>query len=132
MGKRVMKFEPGDRIIKRGDMDQRMYIILEGKVEISINDGMKKVVLSTLGRREFFGEISLFIRAPRTADVHAATPTRLTYLDSVEELDAFLKKNHSYSNKMVKVLAQRIASTNTLLLDELGGKTCSTYVGWSW
>ena len=132
MGKRILKYELGQQIIKRGDMDQRMYIILDGTVEISMNDGMKKVILSTLGRREFFGEISLFIRAPRTADVHASAVTRLTYLDSVEELDAFLKKNHSYSNKMVKVLAQRIASTNTLLLDELGGKKCSTYVGWSW
>lgn len=92
MAKRIIKYAPGEQIIKRGDIEHRMYIILHGKVEISINDGIKKVVLSELGRKEFFGEISLFTKSPRTADAFAREASQLTYLDSIEELDQFLKK----------------------------------------
>ncbi len=132
MAKRIIKYAAGEQIIKRGDIEQRMYIILHGKVEISINDGIKKVVLSQLGRKEFFGEISLFINAPRTADAFAREKSELTYLDSIEELDEFLAKNHSYSNKMVKVLAERIAASNNKLYNELGSKKSSTIVGFMW
>ncbi len=132
MKKRIVCYEPDQKIISRGDVERRMYIILEGKVEISINDGIKKVVLSTLGKRDFFGEMSLFIDAPRTADVCTSCETHLTYIDSVAELDEFLKKNHSFSNRMVMVLSERIATTNHLLLKELGDKKSSTLVGFAW
>lgn len=132
MAKRIIKFAPGEQIIKRGDIEQRMYIILHGKIEISINDGIKKVILSELGRKEFFGEISLFTRAPRTADAFARQHSQLTYLDSIEELDEFLNNNHSYSNRMVKVLAERIVASNNQLYNELGSKKSSTIVGFMW
>lgn len=120
---RVLKFSDGEQIIKRGTKDQRMYIILSGRVCISINDGLKELTLMTLDKHDFFGEISLFNDSPRTADAFACGKVKLTYIDNTKELDEFLKLNPSFSRKMAKTLAERIANTNSLLLKELGGKS---------
>ncbi len=122
---RILKYSENDQIIKRGTIDQRMFIILSGKVEILINDGLKTITLAMLGKNDFFGEITLFNKSPRTADAIARSCVKLTYLDNVQELDDFLKLNHSFSRLMAKTLAERIATTNSLLLKELSGKSQS-------
>jgi CRP-like cAMP-binding protein len=120
---RILKYSDCEEIIKRGSQDQRMFIILNGKVEISINDGLKKIVLTTLGKHDFFGEITLFNKSPRTADAVAVGSVKLTYIDNINELNDFLKINPAFSRKMAQDLAKRIADTNALLLKELGGKS---------
>lgn len=131
-GKETVVFQAGDSIIKSGQKEQRMYIIVKGEVEISINDGMRKVVMATLKKNEFFGEMSLFLKTPRTADAVALAKTELTCIDSSKELDAFLEKNPSFSRQMVQVLGQRLAKTNDLLKEELRGRGKSVMVGFSW
>lgn len=120
---RVIKYSDGEQIIRRGSLEQRMYIILSGKVQISINDGLKELKLMTLGKHDFFGEMTLFSDSPRTADAYAMGKVKLTYLDNIEEFDKFLKLNPSFSRRMAKTLVARIANTNEILLKELGGKS---------
>ncbi len=132
MSKRIIRFEEGDQIISRGSHEKRMYIILSGLVEISVNDGIKKVILSRLERNDFFGEISLFTSTPRTADAVARGAVKVTYLDTIEELKIFLRKNPGFSIKMVTVLADRIARTNEILIDEMGGTNTASLVKFFW
>jgi CRP-like cAMP-binding protein len=58
---------PGEVIFSEGSMGNPfMYVIKEGSVEISITRGERKVVLSTLGRGQFFGEMALLSLVPGT------------------------------------------------------------------
>ncbi|HQO02361.1 MAG TPA: cyclic nucleotide-binding domain-containing protein [Spirochaetota bacterium] len=123
--KRILKFSNNEIIIKKGTTDRRMFIILNGTVEILMNEGLKQISLSVLGKRDFFGEISLFNNSPRTADVIARGNVKLTFIDSIKELDDFLVLNPSFAREMAKTLAARIAHTNSLLLKELSGKSQS-------
>lgn len=132
MGKRIVKYEEGASIIKTGDTEQRMYIIVKGEVEVSINDGRRKVVVATLKKKDFFGEISLFNKTPRSADAVAKTKTELTYIDTLKELDDFLGNNPKYSQKMVLALGQRLAKTDELLRLQLGGRGKSVVMGFEW
>jgi NADH dehydrogenase len=72
---RVNHYEPGDLIIKKGEIGRELYIIQSGEVEV-VRDagGGNEGVVARLGRGEVFGEKALLDDAPRNASVCATTP----------------------------------------------------------
>jgi len=119
VAKQIVFYQRSEKIIKAGTTEQRMYIILEGEVEISLSDGNNWIVVAKLRKGDFFGEISLFNNTPRSADAIAAGDVKLAYIDSVEELKAFLLKNPVFAAKMVHILAQRLAKTDEILIGKV-------------
>lgn len=67
---------PTERIIRRGERGDAMYFIASGAVEVQ-PPGSQVV---RLGTGEFFGEMALVLRRPRTADVVALSYCRLLML----------------------------------------------------
>lgn len=63
----------GDVIVRQGDEGDRVFVIGDGEVEVSI-DGR---FVRRLGADDFFGEIALLRNVPRTATVTAVHSTRL-------------------------------------------------------
>ncbi|MFC1522010.1 cyclic nucleotide-binding domain-containing protein [Elusimicrobiota bacterium] len=66
---RVKLFELGSKetIITEGDIGREMYVIYKGSVSITL----KKKKITELKEGDFFGEISITTKAPRTATVQA-------------------------------------------------------------
>ncbi len=58
-------------LVKQGDRESTMYLILEGEFRVRVTISGKESTLATLGPGEFFGDISLFDHGPRSADVIA-------------------------------------------------------------
>jgi CRP/FNR family transcriptional regulator, cyclic AMP receptor protein len=119
MASRVLQYKNNERIITSGEVERRMYIIVEGKVEITLTDGNLRVKVATLGRGDFFGEISIFSNRPRSANVSAIGDVKLAYIDDIQQLKAFLLKNPGFAAKMVHVLTERLAKTDELLLGKV-------------
>lgn len=75
------KFEPGDVIIKQGEENSSIYLIVSGRVTIYDNFGTpqqrEKV---SIGPGAFMGELSLFTRLPPNATCVAAEPTEALVL----------------------------------------------------
>src|SRR4029079_13313536 len=69
--------DPGQEIIREGEIGRRLYIIMDGEVEVSRSRPEGANVLATLGRGQHFGEIAVFQDARRTASVHARTKVEL-------------------------------------------------------
>jgi CRP-like cAMP-binding protein len=67
----------GAVIVKEGDTGDRLYIIAEGEVEVSIEG----VPVRRQGPGEFFGEIALLLDVPRTATVKAVSHVALFALE---------------------------------------------------
>lgn len=69
-------YSEGQRIIQLGESGDRFYIIVRGKVDVSIldNDGNEQVVTS-LEDGDYFGEIALLRNVARTAHITAKTPS---------------------------------------------------------
>ncbi|KRP37674.1 MAG: hypothetical protein ABS34_01760 [Opitutaceae bacterium BACL24 MAG-120322-bin51] len=65
------KFAAGVRLFAQGDYSEEAYRIVEGSVEISINEGSAKVILATLGVGEVFGEMGMIECSPRSATARA-------------------------------------------------------------
>lgn len=79
-------YVPGTRIVRRGEAADRLFLIMSGRLSVTIDlpgGGVRR--LSTLSGGMVFGELSLIGREARTADVHADTMVECQVLDA----DAF-------------------------------------------
>jgi hypothetical protein len=65
----VEKVAPWRVVVKQGECEDSMYLILEGEFRVRVPAGDQETILATLGTGEFFGDISLFDHGPRSADV---------------------------------------------------------------
>ncbi|MCU0822481.1 MAG: cyclic nucleotide-binding domain-containing protein [Spirochaetes bacterium] len=118
MPKKVLYYQQGEYIIKEGGQDKRMYIIVEGMVKITLSDGREKIDVATLDKGAFFGEMSLFNDAPRSATATAMSKVKLAYIDNTEQLQKFLYLNPGFAAKMAQIMAKRLAKTNEILIKE--------------
>lgn len=119
MKKNIAYYQNGEKIITAGTEESKMYIILEGSVSISLSDGKNTITVAKLNKGDFFGEISLFNKTPRSANAVASGDVKLVYIDSAENLKAFLIKNPGFAAKMVHVLASRLAKTDEILIGKI-------------
>jgi hypothetical protein len=71
---------PGQMLLRRGQGESDLYLILEGAVEVSEIRRGGREVLATLGAGQIFGEGGFFARTPRSADVTAIVATKLLML----------------------------------------------------
>lgn len=72
---------PGEVIYSEGYAgDAAIFVIADGKVEISTYCDEKKVVLATLGKGEFFGEAALLSSEPRAHTAKALSFCQLTVI----------------------------------------------------
>ena len=67
---------PGERILRKGARGKAMFFVASGEVEVALSGGPIK-----LGGGEFFGELALLTRKPRSADVTARGYCHLLVLE---------------------------------------------------
>jgi CRP-like cAMP-binding protein len=76
-------FGEGQRILRQGFSGTGFYVILDGDASVRI-DGEDRAKLS---RGDFFGELSILLNEPPSADVVALTPLRCLVLPRTELQD---------------------------------------------
>jgi CRP-like cAMP-binding protein len=103
-------FEAGETIFRAHDMGAEMYVVLEGQVELSIDD----TVIEVIGPGEPFGEMALIDQAPRTASAVAITPCKLAVLSERRFLFMVAQTPH-FALQIMKVMADRLRRMNTRL-----------------
>jgi CRP-like cAMP-binding protein/ribonuclease BN (tRNA processing enzyme) len=96
-------FRPGEVIIREGDIGDRFYIIVDGKVDVTLKDEPVKV--ATLGKGDCFGEMALLTQRRRTATVTAASIVQL-FSFTEDTLQELLQKAPSVSYHL-GILAKR-------------------------
>ncbi len=106
----------GSVIFREGEVGDKLYVILEGRVRISRTvPGMGEEALAILGAGEAFGEMSLIDDFPRSADALAHEPCRLLEIsrESFEDL-LFLNMDLAYEIlwNFTKILSSRLRETN--------------------
>jgi CRP/FNR family transcriptional regulator, cyclic AMP receptor protein len=102
-------------LFRAGDEGDAMYLIERGKVRICVQatDG-REMVLTELGRGDFFGEMALLEAQGRSADAIVAEDARLAVL-SREHFLSFMRSNPNVALEMLTALANRLRRTDELL-----------------
>ena len=97
-------FPAGKVLTQEGARGREFIVILEGAAEVEQNG--KRI--NTLGEGDFFGEIALVTKLPRTATVTATEPVRALVITDRDFL-ALLKKSPQVGEGIVEALAERLA-----------------------
>ena len=109
----------GTLLFAHGDVGDRLFLILEGKVRISRDiPGIGEEALAVLGPGDVFGELCLFDDAPRSADARVHERCRFLSLsrDRFAEL-LFLHNDIAYDVlwNAVRLLSKRLRETSDKL-----------------
>lgn len=109
------EYKKDEIVFNEGEPGAALYIVEDGKVEIYINYETEPILLATLEKGMFFGEIALFDETPRSATVVAAKDSVLIAL-SKPDFKLFSKKEPEIGNKIVmrlgKILSKRLIVAN--------------------
>ncbi|MDQ7858821.1 MAG: cyclic nucleotide-binding domain-containing protein [Armatimonadota bacterium] len=100
-------FTEGQRILRQGFAGSNFYVILDGEAAVRI-DGETR---ATLGRGDFFGEVSVLLGEPPTADVVALRPLRCIALGG-PEIEQFLISYPRVMYRMLQAQARRLRNAN--------------------
>lgn len=100
-------FPDGERVLRQGLTGSGFYVILDGEAAV-IADGAQR---ATLSRGEFFGEISLLLGEPPTADIVATRPLRCIVLAG-NAIEPFLVEHPRVMFRMLQAQARRLRNAN--------------------
>jgi CRP-like cAMP-binding protein len=113
----------GHILIKEGDPGEEMFLVRRGTVVVSkAVTGPVEQVLARMGPGDFFGEMSLFDRAPRSATIQADAggDVSLLVLDRAS-LEALIEANPraaaSFFHALVQVFIERLRNSTDLVAE---------------
>src|SRR5258708_23697067 len=109
-----VEYAAGDIIFRQADERSSLRVIEEGAVESAYGEGTGKVILPTLFNGQYFGELSLFDGAPRSATATAVKPTHVIRLDRDDLVD-FVHKNPAAALRIIEEMGDRLRQTNELM-----------------
>ncbi len=99
-------FAAGERVLRKGLSGGNFYVILEGEAAVELNGRQ----LASLGRGDFFGEISALIGDPPTADVVAVTILRCLVIPA-QQLERLLLDRPQLAVRLLRMEARRLRNT---------------------
>lgn len=113
----------GQAIIAEGFRDAEMYIIVEGSVTVSKEDGAnREKVLSTIAKGKIIGEMALFDGQPRSARIVANSDTTMLVL-SRQNLNRLINDVPALAAKLLlklgALISQRLRQTSGMLVDHI-------------
>jgi phosphoserine phosphatase RsbU/P len=119
----VKTLQPGEILFREGEIGEYFYILTDGELEILLGAGThEELVLNTLGPGEYLGEMSLIIPGgERTATARARQQATLLAM-SRDEFNALLEQYPMLFQSMVRVLSERLDSTNDATFRDLTEK----------
>ena len=111
----VVEYSDKTAIVKEGQTDVAVFILLKGEAIVTRND-LPKVTINTLTMGALFGEVSFLTKTPRTTNIFAKSNTRVLKLD--QKLFDKLKPEirDKLKDKFIAVLVNRISEMNRSLV----------------
>ena len=94
----------GKVMAEEGDRGREFFVLLEGEADVTKGDR----TINTMREGDFFGEIALVTKMPRTASVTATTDVRVLVITE-RDFGALLKRSPEVGRGVAEALAERIA-----------------------
>ena len=119
----VVNLSSGDILFREGDLGEHLYVMVKGELEINMASNTdNELILNILKVGEYLGEMSLIMPGGRrTAGARARGDVVLLSM-SRSQFQDLLHRHPELANAMVKVLSQRLDSTNVATFRDLTEK----------
>lgn len=112
---------PGEHVFEINDPSDRMYIVLTGKIGISIHrDPRVKDFVTELGPGECFGEMGPIDGSPRSGTAHVLEDALLLYLDKLK-LHGLIASYPELALGLLRGMSMRVRLTSEKLIRALNG-----------
>ena len=106
-GLEEVSFPEGRWILRRGDEDVGLHVIVDGEVGVVLEDEE----LAVLSKGSFFGEISALLHEPTVADIVARTNVRTLFVPD-DKVEDFLLSSPRVMYRMLQTEARRVRTTD--------------------
>lgn len=100
-------YPAGTVLFEENDPGSRMYVIRSGKVRIFRRVGETEILLSYLEPGDFFGEMALLERMPRSATAEVVEDSQLIEVDA-QTFDEMIRTNKEIAVRIMRNLASRV------------------------
>jgi CRP-like cAMP-binding protein len=94
----------GKEMATEGDRGREFFVLLDGEAEVT-KQGSR---INTMRKGDFFGEIALVTKMPRTATVTATSDVDVLVITE-RDFDSLLKKTPEIGRSIAEALAERVA-----------------------
>jgi CRP/FNR family transcriptional regulator, cyclic AMP receptor protein len=117
-------------VLTEGEMGDSLYMIQSGKVKVFIGDeDGREITLKMLGSGDFFGEMSMIDKQPRSASVTTVESSTFLVLTHAA-FEKCVEQSPRIANMVMLILAQRVREADrkigTLALMDVYGRVAST------
>jgi CRP-like cAMP-binding protein/cytochrome P450 len=110
-------FAPGETIVRQGEAADRFFLLVRGRVEVSVAAADGEIVVAAIEAVDFFGEAGILQRRPRNATVRA-TPHPVTVLEiPAERFEEMVSGSTATREDLARVAGERLLA---LAMAELG------------
>jgi uncharacterized membrane protein len=111
---RPVHIEAGQPVFAQGDEGDAMYVIEDGGVDIITGTGKHKVILTSLFKQQYFGELSLLDGAPRSATAVTNRDSHMLALDR-DDFVEFIQKRPDAALAIMHEVGERMRATNEMM-----------------
>jgi len=106
----VIVVATGNYIFRKGEAAKVMYLIIEGKVDLMLDD----TVVEIAEEGSFIGEMALIDDEPRSASARAKGDCRVFPIDE-DRFQLLVKETPFFALQMMKTLARRLRKMDALV-----------------
>ena len=111
-----LSYAPEQLLFRQGDTGDAAFVIISGTADVIVNTPAGEVVVASVERNDFVGEISILCDVPRTATIRATAPLETLKISK----DHFLRLLHDFPDmavEVMRVLAERLGRTTAELTE---------------
>ncbi|KUO78754.1 MAG: hypothetical protein APF81_20390 [Desulfosporosinus sp. BRH_c37] len=116
---RMIELRSGQVLFHEGDEGHEMFLVLEGAIEISIEQEAKLIVIAKLSVGDFFGEMSLLDGLPRSGTAQTKGATKLVAFNQVN-FRYLMQTDGELAWRIMRGLSSRIREKNQEIAQRLG------------
>ena len=103
----TVQLAPGDFLFREGDKRDKMYVLLEGEMEVRLGT----FTVETARPGALIGEMALIDDSPRAANAIAKTDCRLAAVDK-RRFHFLIQQHPHFATHVMKELADRLRNMN--------------------
>jgi CRP-like cAMP-binding protein len=117
---RVHTFQPGSVLFSADEQTPGVWIVRDGRIELSVGSGRRRAVVQLLRPGDVDGDIQLLLEMPLPYTGRALSEATCLFL-SQQDFDKLLATHASIARRWLSSVAQRLAASQARILALLGG-----------